>query len=426
MDIKVPPLGEAADSGVVATVLVKVGDRIAVNDPIVELESEKAVATIPATAGGTVAHVYVKPGDTVKVGTPLIAVAAEGAPAQPTPAAPAHTAEPPTTAPAPTAAPIPAMAATTLAPTIPGVPPPASPSLRKLARELGLDLTQIAGSGPGGRIELADVRAYIQRLQQIAAAAASAPPAAPPATAAAERVDFAKWGPVTRKPLTPLRKVIAQRMRASWTAVARVTQFDEADLTTISTLRKKYLPAYERAGVRLTVTPLILKAVVGVLQRHPIFNASLDEEAGEVVFKDYFHIGMAVDTEQGLIVPVLRDVDKKSVLDLARELEALAARTRERKVSAEEMKGGTFTISNQGGIGSGAFTPIVNWPEAAILGLGRAMQKPVVRDGQVVVRLMVPLALSYDHRLIDGAQAARFMVDLVAALENFAETEVQL
>jgi len=397
-------LGEGADSGTVATVFVKPGDSIRKDDPIVELESEKAVASIPATVGGKVTKIYVKAGDTVKVGTPLIAVEGAAAPAEA--AAPARAAAPVAPRPVAVAAPV------------TNAEPVAAPSIRKLAKQLGIDLTRVPGSARGGRITWADVRAYIERLQQGAVAPAAKP--------VAEKIDFSKWGPVTRKPLTGLRKVIAHRMQASWTQVARVTQFDEADLTVITELRKKYLPAYEKKGARLTVTPLILKAVVGVLQKHPEFNASLDEEAGEVVWKEYFHIGMAVDTEQGLIVPVIRDVDKKSVLQLAKELEELAARTRERKVTAEELHGGTFTISNQGAIGGGAFTPIVNVPEVAILGLGRAALKPVVRDGQIVARLMVPLALSYDHRLVDGAQAARFITELVKAIEAFPEQSVKL
>jgi pyruvate dehydrogenase E2 component (dihydrolipoamide acetyltransferase) len=393
MDIKVPLLGEGADSGTVATVFVKPGDTIRKDDPIVELESEKAVASIPAPVGGKVTKIYVKTGDTVKVGAPLIALESADVPVKPV--------AQPVTKPVVEETPV-------------GVEPAAAPSVRKLAQQLGIDLAQVRGSARGGRITLADVRGYVEQLQK--------PGTAP----VAEKIDFAKWGPVTRKPLTGLRKVIAHRMQESWRMVARVTQFDEADLTVITELRKKYLPAYEKKGVRLTVTPLILKTVVGVLQKHPMFNASLDEAAGEVVLKEYFHLGMAVDTEQGLIVPVIRDVDKKPVLQLAKELEDLSVRARDRKVTAEEMKGGTFTISNQGAIGGGHFTPIVNVPEVAILGLGRATMKPVVRDGQIVARLMVPLALSYDHRLVDGALAARFIVDLVAVLEKFPEDQVKL
>jgi pyruvate dehydrogenase E2 component (dihydrolipoamide acetyltransferase) len=273
-----------------------------------------------------------------------------------------------------------------------------------------------------------DLRAYIQRLQSAAAKAESAPAAAPtaPTKPAAEQIDFSKWGPVTKKPITTLRGVIARRMWENWNAIPHVTQFDDADFTRLNELRKKYAAAYEGKGTKLTLTPLVLKAVAATLKKHPIFNASLDEVANEVVLKEYVHLGIAVDTEAGLIVPVIRDVDKKSVLDLAKELEVLAQKARDRKVSADELKGGTFTISNQGAIGGAHFTPIVNKPEVAILGLGRGAMKPVVRDGKIEARMMTPLGLSYDHRVIDGGSAARFMVDLVAALQDFSEDAVKL
>jgi len=223
-----------------------------------------------------------------------------------------------------------------------------------------------------------------------------------------------------------LRQVIARRMGESWNAVPRVTQFDEADFTRLNELRKKYAAEYEKKGARLTLTPLVLKAVATTLKKHPLFNSSLDEAANELVFKEYCHLGIAVDTEQGLIVPVIRDADRKSILDLAKELELVAARARDRKISAEDLKGGTFTISNQGAIGGAHFTPIINLPEVAILGLGRGAMKPVARDGKVVVRMMTPLGLSYDHRVIDGGEAARFIVDLVGALQDFKEAAVKL
>jgi pyruvate dehydrogenase E2 component (dihydrolipoamide acetyltransferase) len=215
-------------------------------------------------------------------------------------------------------------------------------------------------------------------------------------------------------------------MSESWSTIPRVTQFDDADFTQLNTLRNEFAPAYEKKGVRLTLTPFIIKALVETLKKHPIFNSSLDEVANEIVFKEYFHIGIAVDTEQGLIVPVVRDADKKSMLELAKELEQLAQKARDRKVTAEEMKGGTFTISNQGAIGGAHFTPIVNKPEVAILGLGRGAMKPVACDGKVEVRMMTPLALSYDHRVIDGGAAARFIVDLVGALQDFEEAVVKI
>lgn len=273
-----------------------------------------------------------------------------------------------------------------------------------------------------------DLRAYIQRLQAAAAKAKSAPASAPaaPIKPVAESIDFSKWGPVTKKPITTLRGVIARRMWENWNAIPHVTQFDDADFTKLNELRKKYAAAYEAKGTKLTLTPLVLKAVAATLRKHPIFNSSLDEAANEVVLKDYVHLGIAVDTEQGLIVPVIRDVDKKSVLELAKDLEVLAQKARDRKVSADELKGGTFTISNQGAIGGAHFTPIVNKPEVAILGLGRGAMKPVVRDGKIEARMMTPLGLSYDHRVIDGGSAARFIVDLVTALQDYNEDVVKV
>jgi len=303
----------------------------------------------------------------------------------------------------------------------------ASPSVRKLARELGINLGKIRGSEAGGRIVLGDVRAYIQRLMKAAARPAPvAASAAAPAKPIAPSIDFSQWGPVTKSPVTPLRKVIARRMSESWNAVARVTQFDDIDFTRLGELRKQFAAAYEAKGVKLTLTPFVLKAVAETLKKHPIFNSSLDEAANEIVLKSYIHLGIAVDTDQGLMVPVIRNVDQKSLLELAKELESLAARARDRKITADEMKGGTFTISNQGAIGGGHFTPIVNLPEVAILGLGRGALKPVVREGKVEVRLMTPMALSYDHRVIDGGSAARFTVDLLAAFHDFKEATVKL
>jgi len=423
MDVKLPKLGEGADSGVVVNVFVKEGDSVAKDQAILELENEKAVASIPSTATGVISKIYVKAGDKVSVGQRLVTVDDGGKPAAPAAAAPApeKRAQP---APEPEAEPE-SPAETTEESSQPVAAPVASPSIRKLARELGIDLSRVRGSEAGGRIVMTDIRAYIQRLVKASAQPAPASTGAP-ARPAAEKIDFSKWGPVTKKPLTPLRQVIARRMWESWDAVPHVTQFDDADFTQLNNLRKKFAAAYEAKGVRLTLTPLVLKALVETLKAHPLFNSSLDETAQEIVIKEYFHIGIAVDTEPGLIVPVIRDVDKKSVLDLVKELEQLAQKARDRKVSGDELKGGTFTISNQGAIGGAHFTPIVNRPEVAILGLGRGALKPVVRDGKIEPRLMTPLGLSYDHRVIDGGAAARFIVDLVKALENFKEEAVKL
>jgi pyruvate dehydrogenase E2 component (dihydrolipoamide acetyltransferase) len=426
MDVKLPKLGEGADSGVVVGIFVKEGDSVAKDQPILELENEKAVASIPSTAAGVVQKVHVKSGDRVSVGQRLITVeggssapAAQPAAAKLKPVEDEHEDEDEnedehTDAeesgegnPTPVAAPV------------------ASPSLRRMARELGIDLSKIRGSEAGGRIVASDVRGYIARLQKAAAKPAPAAAAGgPPAKPAPQPVDFSQWGPILKKPVTPLRQVIARRMSESWHAVVRVTQFDDLDFTRVGELRKKFAPDYEQRGVKLTFTPFVLKAVVATLKQHPIFNSSLDEVANEIILKEYIHLGIAVDTDQGLLVPVLRDVDKKTMFDLARELEALAVKARDRKVTAEEMKGGTFTISNQGAIGGAHFTPVINLPEVAILGLGRGALKPVVREGKIEARLLTPMALSYDHRVIDGGNAARFAVDLVKAFENFEEATV--
>jgi pyruvate dehydrogenase E2 component (dihydrolipoamide acetyltransferase) len=419
MDVKLPKLGEGADSGVVVNLFVKEGDTVAKDQAILELENEKAVASIPSTGAGVVAKIYVKPGDRIGIGQRILSLTESGQPASAAPVAVAP--PPPKTAHLEdedenedeeerisTGAPV------------------AAPSVRKMARELGIDLHKVRGTEAGGRVGLADLRNYVQRMIASSAKGKAGGGGATATKPVAEQIDFSKWGPVSKKALSPLRQVIARRMGESWNAVPRVTQFDEADFTRLNELRKKFAAKYEKQGARLTLTPLVLKAVAETLKKHPLFNSSLDEAANEIVLKEYYHIGVAVDTEQGLIVPVIRDVDKKSVLELAKELEQVAAKARDRKISAEELKGGTFTISNQGAIGGAHFTPIVNVPEVAILGLGRGAMKPVVRDEKVVIRMMTPLGLSYDHRVIDGGEAARFIVDLVAALQDFKEAAVKI
>lgn len=431
MDVRLPRLGEGADSGTIASIFVKEGDQVKLDQPVLELESEKAVATIPAPAAGTVTKLYVKEGDEIKVGQLLMALAESGAASPASPPAPVvdatvgdEEAEPPALPSAPSVVVPPAVPH--FPPPSQGPPPAASPSVRKIARELGIDLTRVHGSERGGRITLADLRQHVARLQAIAFQVPASPAAgaAPPPTV--ESVDFSRWGKVTSKKMTTLRRTISGKMTLSWTTIPHITQFDEADISDILALRKKYAPKYEKKEAHLTLTAFALLAVVPVLKKYPIFNSSLDEATGTVVTKEYFHIGIAVDTEQGLIVPVLREVDRKSMLEIATELNQLAERTRQRKVSLEEMQGGSFTISNQGGIGSAHFTPIVNKPEVAILGLGRGVVKPVVRGAKIEQRTMLPLSLSYDHRIIDGADAARFMVDLVKAFENFKESDVKL
>ncbi|MSR64567.1 MAG: branched-chain alpha-keto acid dehydrogenase subunit E2 [Verrucomicrobiae bacterium] len=418
MDVRLPRLGEGADSGTVVNIFVKEDDAIKAEQPIVELESEKAVASIPSPAAGKVTKIHVKTGDKIAVGALILSLTESAT----TTAAPApKPAEQPAARPTePQPARQPAVAFVQSA-----FGPSASPTIRRMARELGIDLARVAGRERGGRIVLADLHAYIQRLQE----GTVQPPAAAPAQPArpvAESLDFSKWGPVRKEKASVLRKTIARRMVESWTTIPHVTQFDEADITSILDLRKKYVPAYEKKSAHLTLTPFILRALAATLRKHPILNASYDEAAGEIVFKDYCHVGIAVDTEHGLIVPVLRDVDKKSMLALSIELAQLADKAKARKLTGDDMKGGTFTISNQGGIGGAHFTPIINKPEVAILGIGRGAVKAIVKDKQIVPRTMLPLALSYDHRVIDGANAARFIVDLVQAIEQFTEDQVRI
>jgi pyruvate dehydrogenase E2 component (dihydrolipoamide acetyltransferase) len=423
MDFKLPKLGEGADSGTVVNLFVKEGDTVAKDQSVLELESEKAVASIPSTVAGTVTKVYVKAGDKITVGARIFSVGEAGAAV---PAAPAASAAPVAAPAAPVAAAsVVAAPATYVAQGPTGAAPAASPSLRKVIADLGVDLTRVRGSGRGGRVELGDLKNYIAYLQQVAFAPKPGEAAAP-AKPVVEQIDFSKWGPVLKKPMTSLRKTIARRMTENWNAIPHVTQFDDADITGLLELRKKFVAEYEKKGAKLTVTGLILKGVADALRKHPIFNSSIDETTDEVVIKEYIHIGIAVDTEAGLIVPVIRDVNKKSVFQLSKDLEEVGTKARERKVTGDDLKGGSFTISNQGAIGGGHFTPIVNKPEVAILGLGKGAVKPVVREGKIETRTLLPISISYDHRVIDGGNAARFTVDLVAAIQGITEADVKL
>jgi pyruvate dehydrogenase E2 component (dihydrolipoamide acetyltransferase) len=430
MDIKLPKLGEGADSGSVVGILVKAGDKVEAGQTIIELENEKAIAPIPSPVAGVVTQIFVKEGQKISVGQKIIALeeAAGGAAANPAPDGKTTAKAAPAKKAAPAATPPPAVAAPVAAPVVDDGPrnenPAASPSIRKLARDLGIDLTRIHGTERGGRIVMGDLKAYIERLQNLAFAPKPAAAGATAPAPVAESIDFSQFGPVTRKPMSTLRQVIARRMHESSSIIPQVTQFDEADITDLMELRKKFTAKFEAKGARLTLTPFTLKAAVAALRQSPAFNSSLDEATKEIVFKDYYHIGMAVDTEAGLIVPVIRDVDKKTMLQLSLELQSLAERTRQRKVSADEMKGGTFTISNQGAIGGGHFTPIINRPEAAILGLGKSAWRPRVKGDKIVPRLIMPVCVTYDHRLIDGGAAARFIVQIVQALENWKEEQV--
>ena len=421
MDVTLPKLAEGADSGAVVNILVAEGDEVELDQTLLELENEKAVAPIPSTGAGRVARIHVEVGQVVSVGQVLVTIDATGIDA-------AGAGEP--QASAPPAEPAAADGAGAPAPREPhfhrsesGAPPPASPTVRKVARELGIDLHRVKGSQRGGRIVMADVRSYVQGLQELAREPTPPAPGAP--APVSPTPDPGKWGPSRREKMSPLRRTIAQRMTDSWTTIPHVTQFDDADITDLMEIRKRYGAAYEKSGARLTLTSFAIRAVVSALDKYPAFKTGIDYRALEIVTRDYVHVGVAVDTEAGLLAPVIRDVDRKSLLDLSRELDELAERTRRRKLTAEEMQGAAFTISNLGSIGGSYFTPIVNGPQVAVLGMGRGVHRPLVRDRKVVPRLVLPLALSYDHRVIDGADGARFLREVVRCLEDFPETEVR-
>ena len=437
MDVKLPQLAEGVEGGTVVSVLVSEGQEIKKDQPIMELETQKAVGSIPSPQSGTVTKIHVKEGMEVAVGHVLLSIATETRAVAPEPA----TAEPTRAAVSPPpaaaeeaigrrqparAAEAPVAAEEYRFESRSGAPPPAPPSIRKLARELGIDLTRVRGSETGGRVVLADLRSYIQRLQQIAFEERREWRAEAPRPPTREFIDFSKWGPVRRERMSPLRRTVSQRMVDSWTTIPKINQFDEADVTALLALRKKYAPAYEKKGARLTLTSFLLKVVALTLQKHPRANASIEEASNEIVYRDYFHIGVAVDTEAGLIVPIIRDVDKKSLFDLSQELQEVTEKARQRKVSLENLQGGTFTISNQGSLGGGHFTPIIYPPQVAILGVGQGQPKPVVVEGKVAIRTLLPLCLAYDHRVLDGADAVRLLKDIIGGLETFSESDLKM
>ena len=441
MDVKLPRLAEGVDSGVVVSILVSEGQEIKKDQPFIELETQKAVGSIPSPESGTVSKIHVKEGMEVAVGQLLISISADKDSAVAKPAtgeqAPAPTAvERPaqtrssTTSPASADAKFAPQAEDYRYESKSGAAPPASPSIRKIAGDLGIDLTRVKGSEAGGRIVLSDVRAYIQRLQQRPLEEAKDGPATgsqpAPAAPQSESIDFAKWGPIRRERMSPLRRTVGRRMVESWTTIPKINQFDDADITDLLAVRKKYAATFEKKGSHLTLTAFLLKVIADGLKKHPRANASIDEANNETIYKDYYHIGVAVDTDGGLIVPVLRDVDKKTLFDLSKELHELTEKTRQRKVSLEELQGGTFTISNQGSIGGNHFTPIIYAPQVAILGVGQGKPKPIVVGEEIAIRTMLPFCLAYDHRVLDGADAVRFLKEIITGLENFPEAQVRL
>jgi pyruvate dehydrogenase E2 component (dihydrolipoamide acetyltransferase) len=408
-EFRLPELGENVESGDVLKVLVAVGDTLAQDQPVLELETDKATIEVPSPLAGTVKAVHVKEGEKLKVGG-LILTIEQGAAALAETKAP-RAEEMSAKAKEPVVA-VEEKAAAAAPPT-PREAAPASPSVRRLARELGVDINDVAGSGPGGRISEEDVKAYVR--------ATLTRPEGPGPTMAAPVVplpDFTRWGEVERKPMRAVRRKTAEHLSYAWSTIPHVTHSDKADITELEQLRKRHESNAEAGGTKLTVTAIVVKLVAAALQTFPQFASSIDMAREELIYKKYCHIGVAVDTDRGLLVPVLRDADKKNIWEISSELAQLAEKARSRKIALEEMEGGVFTISNLGGIGGTHFSPIVNSPEVAVLGIARARLEPVFIHGTFQPRLMLPLSLSYDHRVIDGADAARFLRWVAEALEQ--------
>ena len=416
-EVRLPELGENIEGGDVTRVLVKAGDTIRKDQPLLELETGKATIEVPSPVTGTIGELRVQPGAKLKIGEVLFRLAGDA------PAAPAGKSgrTPAAAAPAPAAPPAAPAAKVMVAPPMPppfperrhSLPVAAAPSVRRLAREIGVDIEQVTGTGARGRISEDDVKRHARQRNTGRAIQCHC---------ALENIplpDFTTFGLVQKETMTKVRVATAEHMARCWATVPHVTQHDEADITELEALRKRFAPRAEAAGGKLTLTAILLKILAAALKVHPKFNASLDAAGREIHYKKYYNLGIATDTERGLLVPVLRNVDQKNIVQLAVELGALAKKAREGKLAPADLTGGTFTVTNLGGIGGSFFTPIVNAPEVAILGLGRSARKPVVTAaGAVEPRLMLPLSLSYDHRLIDGADGARFLRWVVEAIQE--------
>jgi pyruvate dehydrogenase E2 component (dihydrolipoamide acetyltransferase) len=484
-EFKVPELGENVAGGDVMRVMVNVGDTVARDQPVLELETDKATIEVPSTVAGVVKEVRVKSGDKVKVGAVVLTVEENGAGAgaekappkaeakqQEQPAPPAAqpdqpsqpeqaAAEPPPEKPEPKPADhkilampsrsapadqgpsesrrpqqdTPAAPARVEAPTlsrVEGLAPsrvegprdrsgvaPASPAVRRLAREIGVVVDEVQGTGPGGRISQDDVKEHARRiLSSVPSTALGAGGYASGGAAARVLPDFQKWGEVERQPLSNIRRVTAEHLSYAWNTIPHVTQFDKADVTALEELRRQYKEQVAKAGGNLTVTAMLVRILATAVRKFPQFNASIDPERGELVFKKYVNVGVAVDTDRGLLVPVIRNADQKNITQISIEITQLAGKAREKRLTLEEMSGGGISISNLGGIGGTYFTPIVNWPEVAILGVSRTATEPVWVDDAFQPRQMLPLSLSYDHRVIDGADAMRFLRWVAEAIEQ--------
>ncbi len=418
-EFKIPNLGDGVEGGTIATFVAKEGTEVKSGDTLFELETDKAVVPVPADFSGIIKKILVKEGATVKVGQAILAF--EGTTSGPakvsTPSAPSPT----QSAPAPTKSSAPTRPASAGA-----LPPvtftnasgkmiPGGPATRKLARELGVNLANVGGSARGGRVTVEDVKRYVKSVMQGGAGAGSG------ARAPLTLPDFNVFGKTRRQPLTKLRKIIASRLSDAWNRIPHVHQFQDVDVTELVDLQKKHGEAFKEKGSAISVTLFLIKGLAEALKAHPSFNASLDEAASELIFKEYLNIGVAVDTPEGLIVPVLKNVDKLSIFEIGFQLKEIAKKARERKVMPAELMGASMTLSNLGGIGGTHFTPIVNPPEVAILGTGRNSKKPVWINNQFVPRSILPICLAYDHRVIDGADGARFTVFLTQYLENWTK-----
>jgi pyruvate dehydrogenase E2 component (dihydrolipoamide acetyltransferase) len=420
-EFRLPDLGENITSGTVTKILVSIGETVSQTQAILEIETNKAVVEVPSNVTGVVKEIKVTIGKSISVGDVVLLLEPNAAEAQQVLPKPTSTKQPKPTAPIPEPVPItPTLSPKeavlrTLAPAGLAL---ASPSVRRFAYELGVDIDSIQGSGLGGRVSLDDVRAFIAHASS------------PPKSETAKPIDKSnqepipsgaetdRWGAIERAPMNAIRLKTASHLLDSWRTIPHVTHFDAADITSLETFRKQYAPKFEKRGGRLTVTAILIKIVAAALRKFPQFNASVDMEGQAIVFKKYVNIGVAVDTKNGLLVPVIRNVDTKSLLDLSIEIPALAEKARLRKLTIEEMSGGTFTITNLGGIGGSGFTPIINAPEVAILGVSRSKVEPIFQNGAFAPRIMIPLSLSYDHRIIDGADAARFTRWVAEALEQ--------
>ncbi len=433
-EFRLPSLGENISEATIGKILVKIGDTIKKGQPVLEIETDKAVAEIPSTLDGKIMEIHVKEGQKVKPGvliftmeekTAVGAVSSEAPTSPPIEEkAPAVKKEMPVSTPVEKTVPLrpPLVTGVSGQKAKSDIPILASPSVRRLARELGVSLEEVPASDPSGKISAEDVMAYHKRITEGGTISQPEPISVittEETTSIQINASTAKdsWGPILVEPMTTIRKKTAEQMMRSL-SIPQVTHFDKANITQLEQLRETWAKKIQSAGGRLSILIFTLKIVAEALKKFPKFNSSIDLEKEQIVYKKYYHIGVAVDTEHGLLVPVLRDVDKKSIKEISIELTQLAEKTRQRKLSLEELQGATFTISNLGGLGGNGFTPIVNAPQVAILGMSRSSMEPVYQNGNFVPQLMLPLSLSYDHRVIDGAESARFVRWICNALEN--------